>query len=47
MELAQTYLMDAAWIFFTAWGMVLLAVGAVAFGQDLHLFSRHDQTQQR
>lgn len=35
MELTQAYIIDAGWIFFACWGMVLLAVGVAAFGRDL------------
>ncbi len=35
MEMAEALIFDAGWLFFAAWGIVLAAVGIVAFGQDL------------
>jgi hypothetical protein len=35
MDLAEVLIFDLGWIFFAAWGMVLAAVGAIAFGRDL------------
>jgi hypothetical protein len=35
METAQAYLIEAGWIFFGAWGMVLLVLVVLAFGRDL------------
>jgi len=35
MDLAQVFIFDLGWIFFLAWGMVLVAVSAIAFGRDL------------
>jgi hypothetical protein len=37
MEMAQTFIFDAGWVFFATWGMVLAAVSAVAFGRDILL----------
>ena len=34
MDLAQVFIFVAGWIFFAAWGVVLAAVGIVAFGRD-------------
>jgi hypothetical protein len=34
MDLAQVFIFDLGWIFFVAWGMVLVAVSAIAFGRD-------------
>ena len=34
MELGQAYIIDAGWVFFAAWGMVLLALNVLAFGRD-------------
>jgi hypothetical protein len=35
MDLAQAFIFYAGWFFFTAWGMVLAAVSAIAFGRDI------------
>jgi hypothetical protein len=35
MDLAQVLIFYLGWMFFTAWGMVLAAVSAIAFGRDL------------
>jgi hypothetical protein len=35
MELVDGFIFDAGWIFFAAWGMILAAVSAIAFGRDL------------
>jgi hypothetical protein len=35
MDTAQVLIFYAGWIFFTAWGMVLAAVSAIAFGRDI------------
>jgi hypothetical protein len=37
MDLDQVFIFDLGWVFFAAWGMVLAAVGAIAFGRDLLL----------
>lgn len=29
------YVIDAGWIFFAAWSVVVLAVSVIAFGKDL------------
>jgi hypothetical protein len=31
----DSYLLDAGWFFFAAWGMIVLLVGFAAFGRDL------------
>ncbi len=35
MDLTEAYILDAGWLFFAAWSLLLLAVGAIAFGRDL------------
>jgi hypothetical protein len=35
MDIVQAFVLDLGWIFFIAWGTVLAAVGAIAFGRDL------------
>jgi len=35
MDLAQVFIFDLGWVFFAAWGTVLVAVSLVAFGRDL------------
>jgi hypothetical protein len=35
MDLSEAYIIDAGWLFFAGWGMVLLAFSVVAFGRDL------------
>lgn len=39
MEMAEALIFDASWLFFLAWGIVLAAVGIIAFGQDILGFS--------
>lgn len=38
MDLVQTFIIYAEWIFFIAWGTVLAALSAIAFGRDLLAF---------
>jgi len=35
MDLAQTFIFNAGWFFFVAWGIVLAAVSVIAFGRDI------------
>jgi hypothetical protein len=35
MDLVQAFIVYAEWIFFIAWGTLLAAVSAIAFGSDL------------
>jgi hypothetical protein len=35
MDIAQAFILDLGWIFFIAWGTVLVAVSVIAFGRDL------------
>jgi hypothetical protein len=35
MDLAQVFIFDIGWIFFTGWAMALAALSIVAFGRDL------------
>ncbi len=35
MDLAQNFIFDLGWIFFTAWGLVLLTLSVIAFRKDL------------
>jgi hypothetical protein len=35
MDLAQTFIFYAGWIFSIAWGALLAAVSVVAFGRDI------------
>jgi hypothetical protein len=39
MDLAQAFILYAEWIFFAAWGMVLAALSAIAFGRDILTFA--------
>jgi hypothetical protein len=39
MDTMQVFILDLGWIFFIAWGMVLVTVGAIAFGRDLFPFA--------
>jgi hypothetical protein len=34
-QIDGAYLLDAGWVFFAAWSLVVLAVGWIAFRQDL------------
>jgi hypothetical protein len=36
MDFAQTFIFDAGWIFFSGWGLVLVALSVIAFKQDIH-----------
>lgn len=44
----EAYLLDAGWLFFAAWSLVVFTVSAIAFGKDLlagsSLFDRHQQS---
>jgi hypothetical protein len=35
MDLSQALIFDLGWVFFAAWGIVLAAVSAIAFGREL------------
>jgi hypothetical protein len=35
MDLAQAFIFDAGWLFFAAWGLVLVLVSVIAFGRDI------------
>ena len=35
MDMVQAFILDLGWLFFIAWGMVLVAVTVVAFRGDL------------
>lgn len=41
---SQLLILDMGWVFFAAWGMVLLALGAMAFGRELLSFDRASKT---
>jgi hypothetical protein len=40
MDVAQAFIFEAGWIFFTAWGVVLAAFCAIAFGREIFGFNR-------
>jgi len=42
MDLAQAFIFAVGWIFFAAWGMVLVAVSAIAFGRDIFGTTRRE-----
>jgi hypothetical protein len=35
MEMTETIILDAGWLFFAAWAMVLAAVSVIAFGREI------------
>lgn len=35
MDLAQAFIFAVGWIFFAAWGAVLVTLSAVTFGRDI------------
>ena len=35
MEMAESLIFDAGWIFFAAWGMILTVIGLIAFGREI------------
>jgi len=39
-DFAQAFILDAGWIFFAAWGMVLAAVCVAVFRGDIFGFKR-------
>jgi hypothetical protein len=41
---SQILLLDLGWVFFATWGMVLLALTAIAFGRDLLTVTRVSKT---
>lgn len=43
----QFLVIDLGWVFFVAWGMVLLALGALAFGKDLISYDHAPETKAR
>ena len=47
MEFAQTFVFDAGWIFFSAWGLVLVALSLIAFKQDLFPINDRPQAERR
>jgi hypothetical protein len=46
MDVAQVFIFDVGWVFFAAWGVVLLAVSAVAFGRDILAFTEQSSREQ-
>ena len=42
MDLAQAFILDLGWVFLAAWGMVLAALCAIAFGGE---FFAPDETE--
>jgi hypothetical protein len=32
---SESYVLDAGWLFFAAWSLVVVTVSAIAFGKDL------------
>jgi hypothetical protein len=47
MEMNQAYIIDAGWIFFAGWSLVLLAISLVAFGSDLLTFTKRNGNAKR
>jgi hypothetical protein len=47
MDLTQTFIVYAEWIFFTGWGMALAAVSAVAFGRDIRAIAGRSSTEKK
>ena len=41
---SQILLLDLGWVFLATWGMVLLALTAIAFGRDLLSVTRISKT---
>ncbi|MGA8620015.1 MAG: hypothetical protein WB660_16015 [Candidatus Sulfotelmatobacter sp.] len=39
MDMAQVFIFDLGWVFFAAWGTILVAVGVIAFGRDILRFT--------
>jgi len=35
MDLSQAFIFDAGWLFFAAWGLVLVLISVIAFGHDI------------
>jgi hypothetical protein len=44
---SQLLILDLGWVLLAVWGMVLLALGAIAFGRDLFSFDQTSQTKVR
>jgi len=47
---SENYLLDAGWLFFGGWSLIVFAVSVIAFGKDLasrllfgNLFGNHHQ----
>jgi|HubBroStandDraft_6_1064221.scaffolds.fasta_scaffold134614_4 hypothetical protein len=40
MDMAQTFILDAGWVFLIGWGMVLAVISVITFGSDLLRFRR-------
>lgn len=47
MELSEVYIIDAGWIFLTAWGVILLGISLMAFGRDLLPSAKQDRSELR
>ncbi len=45
MDMAEVLVVDAGWVFFAVWTMVLAAVGLIAFGQDILGVRQHESDQ--
>jgi hypothetical protein len=44
MEMTETIILDAGWLFFAAWAMVLAAVSVIAFGREILGLDRETDT---
>jgi hypothetical protein len=42
MEITEAIILDAGWLFFTAWAVVLATVSVIAFGWDVLPITQRD-----
>jgi hypothetical protein len=47
MDMAQVFIFDLGWVFFIAWGTILVVVSIVAFGRDVVAVSHQPESQNK
>jgi hypothetical protein len=45
--MSESYLLDAGWLFFAGWSLVVVTVSVIAFGKDFALPSLFERQRQR
>lgn len=45
--MSESYLLDAGWLFFAGWSLVVVTVSVIAFGEDFALLPLFERQRQR